>query len=78
MIFPQPQLLLVDDSPLNLRILQEFLPAIQYHCTTAQGGLQAWEMLEAEPDRFHAVLLDRVMPGMRRTELENHCLLSLP
>ncbi|MCC6964844.1 MAG: response regulator [Nitrospira sp.] len=69
MIFPQPQLLLVDDSPLNLRILQEFLPAIQYHCTTAQGGLQAWEMLEAEPDRFHAVLLDRVMPGMDGMEV---------
>ena len=69
MIFPQPQLLLVDDSPLNLKILMEFLPERQYRCTTAQGGQQAWNMLEAEPDRFHAVLLDRIMPGMDGMEV---------
>lgn len=65
----QPQLLLVDDSPLNLKILLEFLPAREYRCTTAQGGLQAWEMLAAEPDRFHAVLLDRIMSGMDGLEV---------
>ena len=69
MIFPQPQLLLVDDSPLNLKILLEFLPESDYRCITAQGGQQAWDMLEAEPDRFHAVLLDRVMPGMDGMEV---------
>ncbi len=69
MIFPQPQLLLVDDSPLNLKILLEFLPECDYRCTTAQGGQQAWDMLTAEPDRFHAVLLDRVMPGMDGMEV---------
>lgn len=69
MIFPQPQLLLVDDSPLNLKILLEFLPEQEYRCTTAQGGQQAWDMLAAEPDRFHAVLLDRIMPGMDGIEV---------
>ncbi len=69
MLFPQPHLLLVDDSPLNLKILLEFLPQPEYRCTTAQGGLQAWKMLEAEPDRFHAVLLDRIMPGMDGMEV---------
>ena len=69
MIFPQPQLLLVDDSPLNLKILLEFLPECDYRCTTAQDGQQAWDMLTAEPDRFHAVLLDRVMPGMDGMEV---------
>lgn len=69
MPFSQPQLLLVDDSPLNLKILLEFLPERQYQCTTAQDGRQAWEMLEAEPDRFHAVLLDRIMPGMDGMEV---------
>ncbi len=69
MLFPQPQLLLVDDSPLNLKILREFLPEPDYRCTTAQGGLQAWEMLEAEPDRFHAVLVDRIMPDMDGMEV---------
>ncbi len=69
MLFPQTQLLLVDDSPLNLKILLEFLPQPDYRCTTAQGGLQAWEMLEAQPDRFHAVLLDRIMPEMDGMEV---------
>ncbi len=69
MLFPQTQLLLVDDSPLNLKILLEFLPQPDYRCTTAQGGLQAWGMLEAQPDRFHAVLLDRIMPEMDGMEV---------
>ncbi len=69
MLFPQTQLLLVDDSPLNLKILLEFLPQPDYRCTTAQGGLQAWKMLEAQPDRFHAVLLDRIMPEMDGMEV---------
>ncbi|GAB1721131.1 MAG: response regulator [Nitrospira sp. CR1.1] len=69
MIFPQPQLLLVDDSPLNLKILLEFLPHQEYQCTTANGGQQAWDMLTAEPDRFHAVLLDRIMPGVDGMEV---------
>ena len=69
MLFPQTELLLVDDSPLNLKILLEFLPQPDYRCTTAQGGLQAWEMLEAQPDRFHAVLLDRIMPEMDGMEV---------
>lgn len=69
MLFPQTQLLLVDDSPLSLKILLELLPQPNYRCTTAQGGLQAWEMLEAQPDRFHAVLLDRIMPEMDGMEV---------
>lgn len=69
MLFPQTELLLVDDSPLNLKILLEFLPQPDYRCTTAQGGPQAWEMLEAQPDRFHAVLLDRIMPEMDGMEV---------
>ena len=80
MLFPQTQLLLVDDSPLNLNILLEFLREKEYSCTTAQSGVQAWNMLEREPDRFHAVLLDRIMPEMDGMEvlhrMKHHTVLS--
>lgn len=80
MLFPQTQLLLVDDSPLNLNILLEFLREKKYSCTTAQSGVQAWNMLEREPDRFHAVLLDRIMPEMDGMEvlhrMKQHTVLS--
>ena len=80
MLFPQTQLLLVDDSPLNLNILLEFLREKEYSCTTAQSGVQAWTMLEREPDRFHAVLLDRIMPEMDGMEvlhrMKHHTVLS--
>jgi CheY-like chemotaxis protein len=58
-----PQLLLVDDSPLNLNVLVELLQLKGYAVDTAMSGDQAWELLQRDPDRFHAVLLDRMMPG---------------
>lgn len=79
MIRSRPHLLLVDDSKLNLNILLEFLREKEYACTTAHSGAQAWNMLEQAPDRFHTVLLDRVMPEMDGMEvlhrMKNHAIL---
>jgi CheY-like chemotaxis protein len=70
MLFPQTQLLLVDDSPLNLKILLEFLREPDYslhHGARRRPGLgPCWKR---EPDRFHAVLLDRIMPEMDGMEV---------
>ena len=63
------QLLLVDDSPLNLNILVEFLQPKGYALATAKNGGQAWELLQRDPDRFHTVLLDRMMPEMDGMEV---------
>ena len=80
MISSQAHLLLVDDSPLNLNILLEFLHEKKYVCTTTNSGVEAWEMLERAPDRFHAILLDRIMPGMDGMEvlhrMKQHSILS--
>src|SRR5690606_19652502 len=66
---PLPQLLLVDDSPLNLDLLHHHLRGRNYPCVTASSGIRAWELLEQQPDRFHAVVLDRMMPEMDGMEV---------
>ena len=61
---PLPQLLLVDDSPVNLDLLNHHLRERDYICVTASNGVHAWELLEQEPERFSAVVLDLMMPEM--------------
>ena len=63
------RILLVDDEPLNLEILAEHLDSPAYRTEQAENGLVAWEMLDADPDGFDAVLLDRMMPVMNGMEL---------
>jgi len=60
----QPNLLLVDDDPVNLEILVEHLEEAGYHTVTASHGDEAWDILHLGTIPFQAVLLDRMMPGM--------------
>jgi CheY-like chemotaxis protein len=62
-------LLVVDDEPLNLEIISEFLDGEAYSLTLASSGEQAWALLDAQPQSFDAVILDRMMPGMSGIEL---------
>lgn len=61
--------LAVDDEPVNLMILTEALEEAGYHCVTAENGNDAWELMEGEPGKFAAVLLDRMMPDMDGIEV---------
>lgn len=65
----QTSILLVDDDDLSLVLLQSFLKDSEHDICTATDGLQAWQMLEQNPDRFSTVLLDRRMPVMDGMEL---------
>lgn len=62
-------ILLVDDDELSLVLLKTFLADTDYEIFTANDGLQAWKLLELNPDRFSTVLLDRKMPNMDGMEL---------
>ncbi len=62
-------LLIVDDEEFNLEISIEYLDDTDYTLVTAANGREAWEILEAEPVRFSAVLLDRMMPEMDGMEV---------
>lgn len=63
-----PCLLVVDDEPLNLLLIEQFLGG-EHELVTANDGLEAWEALDREPERFGAVILDRVMPRMDGMEV---------
>lgn len=57
-------LLVVDDEPLNLEIIAEYLDSSDYRLTLAGSGDEAWRLLDASPRAFDLILLDRMMPGM--------------
>lgn len=58
------RMLAVDDEPLNLEIIGEFLSDEDYDIRFASGGEEAWSMLQAADPPFDLVILDRMMPGL--------------
>lgn len=63
------QILVVDDDPMNLDIVVDFLTGSGHALTLAADGAEAWERLCAEPGRFDALILDRLMPGLDGIEV---------
>ena len=66
-----PHILIVDDEPLNLEILADFMSEKDYQISTAADGVEAWKMLETDPESYDVILLDRMMPGMDGMEVLN-------
>ncbi len=66
-----PVILVVDDEPLNLDIIEEFLTGQGqlYTVESAGDGIEAMEKLEADPNKYDTVLLDRMMPRMSGMEV---------
>lgn len=64
-----PRILIIDDEPFNIEILLEYLENSGYQLDTAEDGQEAWEKLEATPDYYDVVILDRMMPRMNGLEL---------
>ena len=62
--------LVVDDDSVNRTILSHTLAREGHSAKIAEDGLQALEMLRAEP--FDIVLLDNLMPGMDGYEVLKH------
>ena len=61
--------LVVDDEPFNLEIIEEYLDGEGYTLFTAGDGEDAWKQLEANPDKFDVILLDRMMPKLDGIEV---------
>ena len=62
------RILLVDDVPMNLRVLQAMAAKLGFDCRSALSGREALEILDREKP-FDIVLSDLWMPEMTGTEL---------
>jgi CheY-like chemotaxis protein len=62
-------LLAVDDEPLNLEIIREYLDDPRMDLDLAPNAERAWQRLEAAATPYDVVILDRMMPGMSGIEL---------
>ena len=72
-------LLLVDDDPLSLELLQGYLEPTGYKLTIAHDGEEAWNLLSDPQCKFDLVVSDRSMPRMNGMEAEataGHCFVS--
>ena len=65
-----PNILVVDDEPQNLEIIQEYLED-ETCCgaTLYDDSLKAWQALEAAPDKYDVILLDWMMPELDGLEM---------
>ena len=61
-----PRVLVVDDTPANVKLLADVLGARGYQVETAASGPEALERISCDPD---IVLLDIMMPGMSGYEV---------
>lgn len=61
-------LLVVDDEPINLQIIQECLEDEGYRLDLTDSAEQAWLKLDSGV-RYDLAILDRMMPGMSGIEL---------
>ncbi|MBO4337106.1 MAG: response regulator [Lachnospiraceae bacterium] len=65
-VAPDADILVVDDSPMNLSVIKGLLKATRVFVTTANGGQEALEKIKET--KFDVVLLDHMMPGMDGVE----------
>jgi CheY-like chemotaxis protein len=62
-------ILLVDDDKEIANVVLKTLRSLGYVGIAINDPIQALAMFSAVPDRFEAVIVDEIMPGMRGTEL---------
>ena len=65
----QTCILVVDDEPIGRETLAENLSEEGYAVVEAESGEAAWRLIDATPERFDAILLDRMMPDMDGIEI---------
>ena len=60
----QARVLVVEDNEADRELLEAHLSQDGFETEFAGDGVDGWAMLDANPDRYDLVLLDRTMPRM--------------
>jgi DNA-binding response OmpR family regulator len=63
------RVLVVDDDPLSLEIICEYLQPPAFETVTAHDGQEGWSVLDRRPHQFDVVLTDRMMPRIDGMQL---------
>lgn len=63
------RVLVVDDDPIAVEIILEYLEGMSTEATIVHDGQAGWDTLESRPEDFDVVLLDRVMPRLGGIQL---------
>jgi len=72
------RILIVDDDPSLLKVMEGYLARLGYCVDACCSAAEAWERVKAEPCGYAVALLDMNMPGMRGEELARLILGSDP
>ena len=65
-IAPDADILVVDDTPMNLNVIKGLLKPTRVYVSTASSGEECLELIK--DTRYNLVLLDHMMPGMDGVE----------
>jgi len=58
------KVLFVDDEPSLVKMAQQLLEELGYKVTTTTSSLEALELFQDDPHRFHLLITDMTMPGL--------------
>lgn len=61
-IAPEARILVVDDVPMNLKVIQGLLKSTEIQIETAESGKQCLDMIKRKT--YHLIMLDHMMPEM--------------
>ena len=67
-------ILLVDDEPGILHMLNKMLAGMGYKVTTRANGLEAWDLFRLNPEEFDLLITDATMPEMTGEQLSTKVL----
>ncbi len=65
----QGHVLVIDDEPMVLNVLEKAITRFGYQVTGFAGGIEALETFRAQPDRFDVVVTDQSMPNITGFEI---------
>jgi len=68
------RILIVDDEPSLLKMMDAYLVRLGYQVTTLTSTDAAWQAVQAGPAEFDVAVLDATMPGMAMEDLAMHLL----